>query len=235
MSETNHTSPHMLGIKLGMTRVFNEAGKSLPVTVIQCGPCVVTQIRDADTDGYAAVQIGFEDIKPRNSTIPVIAHDFKAGTSPKRYHREFRVKEADAAGFELGQTITVEAFENVGYVDVVGTSKGKGFAGGMKRHGFKGQLATHGVERKHRSPGSIGGHANNAGKAGRIKKGKKMAGHMGCERITVRSLDVVAIDKERNLILVKGPVPGHNKALVEIRPSVRLYRTKGILQAEKAG
>ena len=220
----------LLGIKKGMTRVFNDEGRSLPVTVLEVGPCVVTQIRTEETDGYNAVQIGFGDIKPRNSTMALIAHDAKAGSAPRRHHREFLVE--DTSAYELGQQITVADFEKFAFVDVTGQSKGKGFAGGMKRHGFKGQLATHGVERKHRSPGSIGGHANNAGKAGRIKKGKKMAGHMGDERITVRSLDVVRIDAERNLLLVKGPVAGHNGALVEVRPAVRLYKTKGVKQAE---
>ena len=127
------------------------------------------------------------------------------------------MSEEELGSYELGQTLTVKDVAELKFVDVVGTSKGKGFAGGMKRHGFKGQLATHGVERKHRSQGSIGGHANNAGKAGRIKKGKKMSGHMGSERVTVRSLDVVSTDEDRNLLLVKGPVPGSNKSLVEIR------------------
>ncbi len=223
----------LLGIKKGMTRVFDDEGRSIPVTVLELGPCVVTQVRTADTDGYDAVQIGFGGMKPRNSTIPMIGHDAKAGSAPLRHHREFRVE--DSSEFELGQQITVDAFEKTAYVDVVGTSKGKGFAGSVKRHGFKGQQATHGVERKHRSPGSIGGHANNAGKAGRIKKGKKMAGHLGDERVTVRSLDVVRIDTERNLMLVKGPVPGAAGGLVEVCPSVRLYKTKGVKAKELAG
>lgn len=221
---------HLLGIKKGMTRVFDDEGRSLPVTVLEVGPCVVTQVRTEETDGYNAVQIGFGDIKPRNSTMSLIAHDAKAGSAPRRHHREFPVD--DTSGFEPGQQLTVGEFEKIAYVDVIGTSKGKGFAGGMKRHGFKGQLATHGVERKHRSPGSIGGHANNAGKSGRIKKGKKMAGHLGNERVTVRSLDVVRIIADQNLMLVKGPVPGHNGALVEIRPAVRLYKSKGVKQKE---
>ncbi|MEM1331159.1 MAG: 50S ribosomal protein L3 [Planctomycetota bacterium] len=224
----------VLGTKLGMTRVYTEDGTSLPVTVIEVHPNVVTQVRTAETDGYDAVQVGAGEVRARNSTIPMIAHDHKAGAAPKRHHREFRLGEDEVGTYELGQEIGVGAFANIAYVDVAGTSKGKGYQGGMKRHGFKGQLATHGVERKHRSPGSIGGHANNAGKAGRIKKGKKMAGHMGDERVTVRNLEVVRIDEEKNLILVKGPVPGANKGTVQIRPSVRLYKTKGVKQAEKA-
>ena len=216
----------LLGTKLGMTRVFDESGKSLPVTVIEVGPCYVTQLRTTERDGYCAVQIGFDEVKPRNSTMAMIAHDAKAGAPVLRRHCEFRVDEKELESYELGQKLTVKDLAEFKYVDVSGTSKGKGFAGGVKRHGFKGQLATHGVERKHRSQGSIGGHANNAGKSGRIKKGKKMSGHMGSERITVRSLDVIRTDEERNLILVKGPVPGANKSPVEIRSAVRLYKRK---------
>lgn len=221
----------LLGRKLGMTRVFNDDGVSVPVTVIEIGPCVVTQVRTPEHDGYSAVQIAYEDMKARNSTIPMIAHDAKAGTSPKRHHREFRVDEKDGAEFATGQELGIDRLEGVKFVDVIGTSKGKGFAGSMKRHGFKGQLASHGVERKHRSPGSIGGHATNRGHSGKLKKGKKMGGHLGAERVTVRSLDVVRIDAERNLLLVKGPVPGHNKALVEVRPAVRLYKGKAAAAA----
>lgn len=219
-------SAHLIGQKIGMTRVFNEAGVSVPVTVIQVTPNVVTQVRTQEVDGYTGVQIGAGDIKPRNSTMPLIGHDAKAGSAPLRHHREFRVDAKAAAGFELGQELTVDALDGVKYVDVIGTSKGKGFQGGMKRHNFKGQQASHGVERKHRSPGSIGGHATNRGWSGKLKKGKRMAGHMGSDRVTVRSLDIVRIDKENNLVLVKGPVPGHNKSWVEIRPAVRLYKSK---------
>lgn len=219
----------LLGRKLDMTRIFAEDGKSVPVTVLEVGPCVVTQLRTEETDGYNAVQIAFGDLKARNSTMPMIGHDAKAGTSPKRHHREFRVD--DTSEYEVGQTLDVGTLEGVKFVDVVGTSKGKGFQGGMKRHGFKGQLMSHGVERKHRSPGSIGGHANNAGKSGRIKKGKKMSGHLGAERVTVRSLDVVRAIPEKNLLLVKGPVPGAKQGLVEIRPSVRLYKGKAAAAA----
>jgi len=218
----------LLGTKLGMTRVYAEDGSIVPVTVIEVTPNVVTQVRTPEVDGYAAVQVGAVEAKVRTTPISMMAHDHKAGTSPKRHHREFRTDEA----YELGQQLGVRDLEGVEYVDVIGTSKGKGFAGGMKRHGFKGQQATHGVERKHRSPGSIGGHANNAGKAGRIKKGKKMSGQLGNERVTVRSLDVVRIDEERNLLLVKGPVPGANRGLVEIRAAVRLNRSKTKKAAE---
>lgn len=219
-------APMLMGTKLGMTRVFDDKGVSVPVTVIEVGPCVVTQVRDAETDGYSAVQIGFGEMKARNSTIPMIGHDAKAGTDAKRHHAEFRCTADEVGEYALGQELTVSAFEGVKFVDVIGTSKGKGFAGGMKRHGFKGQQATHGVERKHRSLGSIGGHATNRGHSGKLKKGKRMSGHMGAERVTTRSLDLVRIDAERGLLLVKGCVPGHNNAMVQIRPAVRLSRSK---------
>lgn len=214
----------LLGKKLGMTRVYTEDGASVPVTVIELGPCVVTQVRTAETDGYEAVQIGWGDMKARNSTIPMIGHDAAVGADPKRFHREF--KAAGGESFEPGQSISVEVFDGVKFVDVIGTSKGKGTAGSMKRHNFKGQLASHGVERKHRSPGSIGGHATNRGFSGKIKKGKRMGGRLGNERVTVRSCEIVRIDPERNLMLVKGPVPGHNQAQVQVRPAVRLNRSK---------
>lgn len=225
----------LLGTKLGMTRVFTAEGVSTPVTVIEVGPCVVTQIKTVEKDGYSAVQIGFDDVKPRRSTMPMIGHDGKAGTAPKRHHIEFRVDEQEAGEYSLGQELTVESLAKHAFVDVSGTSKGKGFQGTMKRHNFKGQPASHGVERKHRSPGSIGGHATNRGTGPKPKKGKRMAGHMGHERVTVRSLDVVRVDTERNLLLVKGPVPGANKSLVEVRTPTRLYKTKSQRQKDAMG
>jgi large subunit ribosomal protein L3 len=225
-------STHLLGRKIGMTRYFTEDGKNVPVTVLEIGPCYVTQIKTTEADSYPAVQVGFGDIKPRRSTKPLIGHDAKAGVAPRRMHREFRVESDEKAGeFELGQKLTVKDLEGVKFVDVIGTSKGKGFAGVMKRHNFAGQEASHGVERKHRSPGSIGGHGSNAGKGGDIKKGKRMAGRLGDARVTVRSLDVVGMDEERNLLFVKGSVPGPNKGYVTVRPAVRLYRPKAKLQA----
>jgi large subunit ribosomal protein L3 len=224
----------LLGRKIGMTRVFTDDGVSIPVTALEVGPCVVTQVKTEDTDGYEAVQVGFQDLKPRNSTMPMIGHDAKARTAPKRRHVEFRAPDG-AAAYELGQTLTVADLAGFKFVDVSGTSKGKGFQGGMKRHNFRGQEASHGVERKHRSPGSIGGHGSEAGASGRIKKGKRMAGHLGAVRVTMRSLDVVRIDKDRNLLLVKGPVPGANKGMVIVRPAVRLYKGKAAKAAEVAG
>ena len=218
--------PMLIGRKLGMTRLYTQDGKNVPVTVIQAGPCYVSQIKTDATDGYTAVQLAFEDVRGRNSTMPLIGHAAKAGLDPKRFHREYRATADEAGSLTLGQEVNVEAFEGVNFVDVVGQSKGKGFQGVMKRHHFGGQPATHGTERKHRSPGSIGGHATNRGFSGRPKKGKKMAGHMGDERVTVRSLEIVARDKEKNLIMVKGPVPGANQGLVVIRNAVRLYKRK---------
>ncbi|MBS0198376.1 MAG: 50S ribosomal protein L3 [Planctomycetes bacterium] len=223
----------LLGKKIGMTRVYTDAGVSVPVTVIEAGPCVITQLRTAEKDGYAAVQIGFGEVRPKNSTIPLIAHDFKAGTTPKRHHREFRVTPEEAKNYSLGQALTVKDLDGKMFVDVVGTSKGKGFAGVMKRHHFKGMFASHGTERKHRAPGSIGGLCSNRGFGGGLKKGKRMPGHMGAERVTVRNLDIVSIDADRNLIMVKGPVPGANSGLVEVRPSVRLYKSKAKKLAAK--
>jgi large subunit ribosomal protein L3 len=216
----------LLGKKIGMTRVLQPDGASIPVTVLEVGPCIVTQVRTPGKDGYAAVQIGFGEMKARNSTIPLIGHDAKAGAAPQRFHREFRVQAGQEAAFEPGKTLTVKDLEGTMFVDVSGTSKGKGFQGTMKRHNFKGMFASHGTERKHRSPGSIGSYGSNRGFGGGLLKGKRMAGHMGAERITVRSLDVVRIDADRNLLLVKGPVPGANNGCVEVRPAVRLYKSK---------
>lgn len=216
----------LLGKKIGMTRFYTEAGVSVPVTVLELGPCVVTQVRTPDKDGYAGVQIGYGEIHPRNSTMPMIGHDMKAGTEPRRHHREFRVDEKELGEYQPGQTLTVEKLNGTMYVDVIGTSKGKGFAGVMKRHHFKGMFASHGTERKHRSPGSIGSLCSNRGYGGGLKKGKRMAGHMGDERVTCRSMDVVKIIPEKNLMLVKGSVPGGKNGLVEVRPAVRLYKSK---------
>lgn len=224
----------LLGKKIGMTRLYNEAEQSVPVTVIQCGPCIVTQVRTPERDGYAAVQIGFDDVKPRRSTQPMIGHDAKAGTTPKRHHAEFLTEESELENYTPGQTLTVEDLSGLAFVDVAGTSKGKGFQGVMKRHNFSGLEASHGVERKHRSAGSIGGGGINLGTGPKLKKGKRMAGHMGDKRITVRSLDVVKIIPEENLILVKGPVPGANTGLLEIRTPTRLYKSKARKQKEFA-
>jgi large subunit ribosomal protein L3 len=217
----------LLGRKVGMSRFFTEDGTNVPVTVIAVGPCVVTQVKRSDTDGYAAVQLGYEDVRARRSSMPMIGHDAKVGAGPLRHHRELRLEDdAEADGFEPGQTLDASTLEGVPYVDVIGTSKGKGFQGTMKRHNFVGLEASHGVQRKHRSPGSIGGHGTNLGTGPKVKKGKRMAGRMGDERVTCRSLDVVALDPERQLLMVKGPVPGPNRGLVMVRESVRLNKRK---------
>jgi large subunit ribosomal protein L3 len=220
----------ILGRKIGMTRLYDDNGNNVPVTVIEAGPCFVSQVKTAEKDGYDAVQLAFEDVKGRSSTMAVIGHDGKAGIGPKRFHREVRLEGDEVGSFEPGQELSVELFAETKFVDVIGTSKGKGTAGGMKRWGFKGQPATHGVERKHRSPGSIGSNASNAG-TGRPKKGKRMAGHLGSDRVTVRSLPIVGVDKDKNLLLVKGPVPGAKQAFLVIREAVRLYKRKAKLIA----
>lgn len=212
-------TPALLGKKIGMTRVYDEAGKIVPVTVVQAGPCVVTQVKTADSkDGYNAVQIGYGDIKPKFSTIPLIGHAAKAGTSPKKYFREVRLKEATDR--QVGDQITVELFNDVQFVDVTGTSKGKGTAGVMKRHNFGGQPASHGTERKHRSPGSIASRATWRGQSGKPKKGVRMAGHMGVERVTTLNHQLVKVDPEKNLLLIKGALPGPNGGLLFVRKSV---------------
>jgi len=210
--------PALLGKKIGMTQVYDEAGTLQPVTVIEAGPCSVLQVKTRQTDGYDAVQLGFEQVKPHRAKKPQIGHAAKAGVRATRLVQEVRLPEP-AEGVEPGQVITVEIFENAPYVDVIGRSKGKGFAGVMKRHGFGGQPASHGTERKHRSPGSIGGHSNNAGKSGKIKKGKRMAGRMGHVRCTSRNHRLIKVDKENNLLLIKGAVPGANGGYVHVRVS----------------
>jgi large subunit ribosomal protein L3 len=224
----------ILGKKIGMTRWFMEDGTNIPVTVIEAGPCVVTQVKTTATDGYAAVQLAFDDAKARTSTQPVIGHDAKAGSAPKRVHRELRLdSDKDAEGFSLGQAVTVSALDGIKFVDVTGRSKGKGFQGTMVRWNFKGMCASHGTERKHRSPGSIGGGGTDRGVGPKLKKGKKMSGHMGDERVTIRSLDVVSIDAEKNLLVVKGAVPGASDGYLFIKTPTRLYKRKARIQAGK--
>jgi len=216
----------LIGKKIGMTRLYDATGKNVPVTVIQVGSNFVTQVKTAANDGYDAIQLGFEEVKARNSTNQMIGHDNKAGVAPLRHHREVRATAAEVAAAAAGQARSVEVFDAIKYVDVIGQSKGKGFAGVIKRHHFKGMFASHGCERMHRHGGSIASHATNRGFSGRPKKGKKMTGHMGDERVTVRSIEVVARDKERNLLMVKGPVPGANHGIVVIKEAVRLYKSK---------
>jgi len=208
----------LLGKKIGMTQVYDANGVLHGVTVVQAGPCSVLQVKTTKTDGYNAVQMGFGDVKPHRATKPQIGHAAEANAGPKKFVRELRTAE-EPTDIPPGQTLTVEVFEGVSMVDVIGTTKGKGFAGVMKRYHFGGQPASHGTERKHRSPGSIGSHATSRGAGGDIKKGKKMSGHMGFVRCTSRNHRLIRIDKENNLLLIKGSVPGANGGYVFIRAS----------------
>ena len=198
----------LLGKKVGMTRLYDESGKLVPVTVIEAGPCTVMQVKTTETDGYNAIQLGYDDAKPSRRKNPQIGHAQNANTAPKRFVREMRLPDDAGPEYKVGDTITVSAFGENECVDVVGTSKGKGFAGVMKRHGFAGFPASHGTERKHRAPGSISSFASDAGHGGSPKKGKRMAGHMGNRRVTTKNHSLVAVDEEKNLLVVNGPVPG---------------------------
>jgi large subunit ribosomal protein L3 len=205
----------ILGTKLGMTQVFDELNRIVPVTVVKAGPCVVTQVRTQDNDGYAAVQFAFGAIDPRKVNKPESGHFAKAGVTPRRVLAELRT--TDAGEYEVGQEITAEVFADGAIVDITGTSKGKGTAGVMKRHGFHGLGAGHGVQRKHRSPGSIGACAT----PGRVFKGVKMAGRMGHEKVTTQNLTVHRVDAEAGLLLIKGAVPGPKGSLVFVKTAVK--------------
>ena len=198
----------LLGKKVGMTQVYNEAGDLVPVTVIEAGPCVVTQAKTVETDGYNAIQIGFDEIKPVRRKQPAIGHAEKANTYPKRFVREMRLADSAELPYKAGDSLTVSVFSEEKFVDVIGISKGKGFAGVMKRHGFGGFPASHGTERKHRAPGSIASYASDAGHGPGPKRGKRMAGHMGNVRVTAKNHELVNIDEEKNLLVVKGSIPG---------------------------
>ncbi|MEA1796039.1 50S ribosomal protein L3 [Rhodococcus erythropolis] len=205
----------ILGTKLGMTQVFDENNRVVPVTVVKAGPNVVTQIRTEERDGYSAVQLAFGAIDPRKVNKPTSGQFAKAGVTPRRHVVEFRV--ADTSDYEVGQELTAEVFEDGAYVDVTGTSKGKGFAGTMKRHGFKGQGASHGTQAVHRRPGSIGGCAT----PGRVFKGMRMSGRMGSDRITTQNLSVHKVDAENGLLLIKGAIPGRKGGLVIVKSAVK--------------
>ena len=213
MSERQITG--ILGTKLGMTQVFDENNRVVPVTVVQAGPNVVTQIRTAEKDGYVAVQFAYGAIDPRKVNKPRTGHFAKAGTTPRRHLVELRT--TDAGEYAIGQEITAEVFDAGAVVDVVGTSKGKGTAGVMKRHGFHGLGAGHGVQRKHRSPGSIGGCAT----PGRVFKGLRMAGRMGMDRVTTQNLTVHRVDAARGLLLIKGAVPGPRGGLLFVKSAAK--------------
>jgi large subunit ribosomal protein L3 len=215
MTQQNTAVRGLLGRKLGMTQVWDADNKLVPVTVVETGPCVVTQVRTADKDGYDAVQIAFGAIDPRKVKKPMTGHFEAAGVTPRRHLVELRT--SDAGQYALGQELTVTAFESGQKVDVVGTTKGKGTAGVMKRHGFKGLGAGHGTQRKHRAPGSIGACAT----PGRVFKGLRMAGRMGNVRQTTQNLTVHGVDAERGLLLVKGAVPGPRNGLVLVRTAMK--------------
>jgi large subunit ribosomal protein L3 len=205
----------LLGTKLGMTQVWDADNKLIPVTVVQAEPNVVTQLRNEDADGYAAVQIAYGQIDPRKVTKPLAGHFEKAGVTPRRHVVELRT--ADTAEYTLGQDVTVEVFEAGQKVDVVGTTKGKGFAGAMKRHGFSGVGASHGAHKNHRKPGSVGG----ASTPGRVFKGQRLPGRMGAVRQTTQNLTLHGIDVEKNLLLIKGAVPGPRGQVVLVRTAVK--------------
>ncbi|HVF19131.1 MAG TPA: 50S ribosomal protein L3 [Mycobacteriales bacterium] len=205
----------ILGEKLGMTQVFDENNRIVPVTVVKAGPCVVTQVRTPDTDGYSAVQLAFGALDPRKANKPTQGHFRKAGVPARRYVRELRT--TSASEYTIGQEITADVFEDGAKVDVTGVSKGKGYAGVMKRYNFKGLGASHGTQRKHRSPGSIGACATPA----RVFPGTRMAGRMGHERVTTLNLTVHRVDAEQGLLLVKGAIPGPVGSLVMVRTAVK--------------
>lgn len=205
----------LMGTKLGMTQVWDENNNLIPVTVVQAEPNVVTQLRNEDSDGYSAVQIAYGAIDPRKVTKPMVGHFDKAGVTPRRHVVEIRT--ADAANYELGQDLTVELFEAGQKIDVTANSKGKGFAGAMKRHNFAGSFASHGAKKNHRKPGSVGGAAT----PGRVFKGKKLPGRMGNVKTTTQNLTLHAIDAENNLLLIKGAVPGPRGRVVLVRDAVK--------------
>lgn len=211
-------TPALIGRKIGMTRVYDEKGTSVPVTVVLAGPCDVTQVKTDETDGYNAVQLAWGEIKPKHSTMPLMGHCAKAGIEARRYFREIRMSIKPEV--ILGSSVNVGIFDGVRYVDVTGTSKGKGFAGVMKRYHFGGQCASHGTERKHRSPGSICSRATARGSCGKPKKGLRMSGHMGMDRVTTQNHPLVKVDSERNILLIKGALPGPNGGILFIKKAI---------------
>ncbi len=215
----------VLGKKLGMTQVFDANNKMIPVTVVEAGPCVVTQIRTPEKDGYSAVQLGYGAIDPKKVSKPLAGHYAKAGVTPRHSVAELRT--LSAADYTVGQEIGASTFAAGDIVDATGTSTGKGTAGVMKRHGFGGLSSSHGVDRKHRMPGSIGACST----PGRVFKGMRMMGRMGNEKVTTQNLTVQAVDLERNLLLIKGSVPGTDGGLVFIRSAAK----KALVETVKAG
>ncbi|MDD3897522.1 MAG: 50S ribosomal protein L3, partial [Syntrophomonadaceae bacterium] len=202
----------IMGIKIGMTQIFDENDKAVPVTIIEAGPCTVLQKKNSETDGYSAIQVGFYNLKEKQVNKPARGHFKKANVKPLRFIKEFRVKDIEA--YEIGQELKADLFNPGDMVDVVGTSKGKGFAGAIKRHNFARGSMGHG-SKYHRRPGSLAAKG-----PARVFKGRKLPGHMGRERVTVQGLKVVKVYPERNLILIKGSIPGPRKGLVIIKDSV---------------
>ncbi len=215
MSTETKTVKGLLGKKLGMTQVWDSNNKMIPITVVEAGSNVITQIKNAEKDGYAAIQVAYGAIDPRKVNKPDAGHFAKAGVNPRRFIAEIRT--ADADSYSVGQELGVEVFEIGATIDVVGTSKGKGFAGHMKRHGFSGVGASHGAHRNHRKPGSIGATTT----PGRVFKGTRMAGRMGQDRVTTLNLTLHGIDAEKGLLLIKGAVPGSKGSLVFVRNAVK--------------
>lgn len=207
----------IVGTKLGMTQVFDAEGKAVPVTVIQAGPCAVTQIKTEETDGYTAIQVGYGEVKPKALNKPLLGHLAKSGTGPVRHLQEYRVE--NPGDYQLGQEIKADIFSAGEIVDAIGTSIGRGFAGYQKRHNFKRGPMSHG-SKNHRLPGSVGAGTT----PGRVYPGKRMAGRLGGKQVTVRKLTVVRVDAERNLLLVKGAVPGKRGALLNIMPEKKVGR-----------
>lgn len=207
----------LLGKKIGMTQSYDGSGALLPVTVIQAGPCSVLQVKTVTVDGYNAVQLGYEDIKPSRRKKPQVGHAQRANTVPKKLVREMRLPDDAECGYGVGDSLTVSVFEENMYVDIVATSKGRGFTGVMKRYGFHGFPSSHGTERKHRAPGSQASYGTDRGHGGNIKKGKKMAGQMGNRRVTSKNHRLLTVDQEKNLLVVRGCVPGPAGGYVIVR------------------
>ena len=214
----------ILGKKVGMTQVFSERGEAIPVTVIEAGPCFVAQVKTVEQDGYTAVQLGFEETKPTRLTQPQLKHLQKSNLPALRHLRELRIADDELASFEEGQKLTVDIFEEGEMVDVTGTSKGRGFAGVVKRYGFRGGPKTHGQSDRLRAPGSVGACTT----PGRVFKGKRMPGRMGGERVTTQGLQVVLVDPERNLLALRGAVPGSKNGLLLIREARKTQLRKKV-------
>ncbi|MBQ9925055.1 MAG: 50S ribosomal protein L3 [Clostridia bacterium] len=214
----------IIGKKVGMTQIFDATGKVIPVTVVEAGPCTVTQIKTVEKDGYASIQLGYADISDKKLTKPMKGHFAKAGVSAKKYLKEFRIE--DCSQYNVGDIVLADLFKEGDKVDVVGTSKGKGYAGVVKRWNARMQQHTHGVGPVHRSVGSMGANTDPS----RVMPGKKMAGHLGAEQVTVQNLQIVKVDAESNMIAVKGAIPGPKGGVVYIKNTVKLNRVKNTQQ-----